>query len=247
MTIALAPPLDAEIGAQLVEAVGTDDFGRLLLSIAGDIAHVDELFGYIVVDGKEPRSIISNSLLAGADERVKSYMHHFYRHDPAVQHMGKIKKGHSFVQRIGLKDIIPYDYREHCFAKPGFSEKLSFGWRGAGYLLVLSFYRIESSDQEVLGKLASLANLTLAIMVKRHAPIDKQSFVDTMERRLQRSFAALTQRERQVCARSIAGHSAKKIGLELGLSAGSVLTYRQRAYQRFDFNRASDFLPALID
>lgn len=247
MTAELATPLDAEIGAKLVEAAGTDEFGKLLLSTAEDIAHVDELFGYIVVDGKEPKSIISNSLLEGEDERVKSYMHQFYRHDPAVQQIGKITEGCSFVQRIGLKDIIPYDYREQCFAKPGFSEKLSFGWRGSGYLLVLSFYRIKSCDQEVLGKLASLANLTLAIMVKRHAPIDKESFVETMERRLRRSFSALTERERQVCARSIAGHSAKRIGFELGVSAGSVLTYRQRAYQKFAFNRASDFLPKLID
>ncbi len=247
MAIELVPPLDAEIGAKLVEAVGTEDFGPLLLSTAQSIAHVDELFGYLVVDQHEPEPLISSSLLKGADERVKRYMSHFYQHDPAVREISATKKGDSFVQRISLNDIIPYDYRDQCFEKPGFSEKLSFGWRADGYLLVLSFYRIKSTDQSALRDLASLANLTLAIMVKRHAPIDREGLVETLERRLVRSFPELTAREREVCARSIAGHSAKKIGTELGVAAGTILTYRQRAYQRFGFTGASDFLPLLID
>lgn len=247
MTLDIVPPLDAEIGAQLVEAVGTREFAPLLLSTAQSIAHVDELFGYIVVDRHEPESLISSSLLEGSAERVKSYMTRYYQHDPAVREISATKRGDSFVQRISLSDIIPYDYQEQCFAKPGFSEKLSFGWRGDGYLLVLSFYRIISSDQNTLRNLASLANLTLAIMVKRHAPIDREGLVKKLERRLERSFPELTRRERETCARSIAGHSAKKIGEDLNVSAGTVLTYRQRAYQRYGFTGASDFLPQLID
>lgn len=230
-----------------MEVVGTEEFGKLLLSAAQSIAQVDELFGYLVVDQQEPEPIVSSSFLPGADERVKSYMHRFYQHDPAIREISRTKRGSSFVQRITLSDIIPYDYRNQCFEKPGFSEKLSFGWRGKGYLLVLSFYRIKSVDQSALRNLASLANLTLAIIVKRHAPIDRNGLMVTLERRLKRSFPELTNREREVCARSIAGHSAKKIGGELGVSAGTVLTYRQRAYQRFDFSKASDFLPKLID
>lgn len=243
----LAPPLDAEIGAKLVEVAGTDDFGSLLLDTAAQIAGVDELFGYLVVDGSEPQPIISRSFLSGAHERVSKYMHHFYQHDPAVREISRTKTGDSFVQRIKLSDIGPYDYREQCFAKPGFTEKMSFGWRGSGYLLVISFYCAGTSDQAALIKLSSLANLTLAIMVKRHAPIDREGFIETIKRRLKRSYPALTPRENEVCARSIAGHSAKHIAMELGVSNGTILTYRQRAYERYEFSKASDFLPAILD
>ena len=246
-TFELPPPLDAEVGAKLIEVSGTEEFGSVLLDTAAQIAGVDEIFGYLVVDGSEPKPIISRSVLAGASERVSKYIHHFYQHDPAVREISRTKTGDSFVQRIKLSDIGPYDYREQCFAKPGFKEKMSFGWRGTGYLLVVSFYCAGTSDLAALTKLSSLANLTLAMMVKRHAPIDRAGFIETIKRRLKRSYPALTLRENEVCARSIAGQSAIQIAAELGLSKGTVLTYRQRAYDRYELNKASDFLPAVLD
>jgi DNA-binding CsgD family transcriptional regulator len=59
-------------------------------------------------------------------------------------------------------------------------------------------------------------------------------------------FPQLSQRERQVCARTLAGWTAKQIGRALGLRTATVLTYRQRAYQRFGFRSASDFLQTLL-
>lgn len=244
---ALVQLLDAEAGARLIEAVGSSSFGAMLLEIAGSISRVDELFGYMVVDGEEPFPIVSASVLDGSDERVELYMKRFYQHDPAVREISQIGRGESFVQRIGLRDIVLPDYRRQCFSAPGFSEKLSFGWRGGGYLLVLSFYRIDNSDDGALAKLANLANLTLATMVRFHAPVNQESVVAVIERRLSRSFPQLPMRERQVCARTLAGQTANTIGAELGLAPGTVLTYRQRAYQRTGFSKAAEFLPLLVN
>jgi DNA-binding CsgD family transcriptional regulator len=44
--------------------------------------------------------------------------------------------------------------------------------------------------------------------------------------------ARLTQRERQVCARAASGMSVEATAVDLGIAKTSVLTYRQRAYQR---------------
>lgn len=239
-------PLDAEAGARLIEAVGSARFGDMLLQIATSICYIDELFGYIVVDGEEPRSIVSSSHLPDVNQRVESYMYRFYQHDPAVREIAKIEKGKSFVQRIALNDIIPYDYRDKCFVQPGFSEKLSFGWRGTGYLLVLSFYRTDNSDEEALSKLASLSNLTLAIMVRHHTPVNHQNIIELLERRIWRSFPELTRREREICARSLAGHKAAEIAAELDIGMGTVLTYRQRAYRRMGYTCVNDFLPMLV-
>ena len=238
-----ALPLDVRASAELIEAAGTSKFARLLLSVA----QVDELFGCLVGGKGEPETLISCSKLAGCNERVKNYIHRFYHHDPAARELSKIGIGDSCVQRIGLGDIIPYDYKDMCFNKPGFVEKLSFGWRGEDYLLFLNFYSHEPSTPTRFHQLASLANLALAIMAKRHAPLDKKKLVSTLERRLARSFPKLTGRERQVCARTVSGQSAKFIGANLGLSAGTVLTYRQRAYQRYGFQSASGFLPLIVN
>ncbi|QTD55847.1 helix-turn-helix transcriptional regulator [Parasphingorhabdus cellanae] len=239
-------PLDAEKGALLIEAVGSENFGPMLLEIASSISNVDELFGYLVKNDGPPEPIVSTSFLGGAEKRVESYLSRHYRHDYALHELSKIGVGQSFAKQIGLANVIPYDYRKKCFDQPGFTEKLSFGWRGKAYMLVLSFYRKDNSDQAALTKLASLANLTLATMVRFHVPARQDDIVATIERRMLRSFPELTTRERQVCARTLAGETASSIAAELGIGSGTVLTYRQRAYQRFAFKSCNDFLPLLI-
>ena len=240
-------PFNAEAGARLVEAVGTPEFGSALLDIARSISTVDELFGYLVEDDGEPRVIVSCGALPGLETRVAEYVHRFYRHDPAVHEIRRIPVGDSFVQRIGLSSIVQHDYRRLCFDAPGFAEKLSFGWRGEGYLLVLSFYRRETSDDAALQRLASLANMTLAVMVRHHAPIKRENIVQLCERRIRRSYPQLSERETQVCARTLAGWTARRIADELGMTSGTVLTYRRRAYQKLGFTQANDFLPELIN
>src|SRR5690606_9191329 len=56
--------------------------------------------------------------------------------------------------------------------------------------------------------------------------------VEELEQRFARRFVLLSPRERQVCARAAAGLGVAETARELGIAETSVLTYRQRAYQR---------------
>jgi DNA-binding CsgD family transcriptional regulator len=60
------------------------------------------------------------------------------------------------------------------------------------------------------------------------------------------AHAVLTGREREVCARTLAGRTAREIGAELGLAVGTVLTYRQRACQKLRVSRSSELLAAVM-
>jgi DNA-binding CsgD family transcriptional regulator len=60
----------------------------------------------------------------------------------------------------------------------------------------------------------------------------QQLTVDQLESRFGARFAGLTMRERQVCARAAIGMTVEATALDLGIAKTSVLTYRQRAYQR---------------
>jgi len=42
------------------------------------------------------------------------------------------------------------------------------------------------------------------------------------------------------------GRTAREIGEELGIGIGTVLTYRQRAYQKLGMSRASNLLSAIM-
>lgn len=240
-------PLDAEAGARLVGAAGADAFGTALLDIARSIAGIDELFAYMVTDDSEPQVLLSKSVLEGVEERVGLYVRRFYHHDPAVQAIRKIAPGDSFVQRIARSNIIPHDYLKHCFTGPGFAEKLSFGWRGDRYLLAISFYGTDSRDGDALGKLANLASMTLAVLVRQYAPIDRSNAVDVIEGRLRRSFPALSGREAQICALTMLGWPSSRIAARLDVSPGTVLTYRQRAYQKTGVSAAAELVAAILN
>lgn len=247
MSIRQLSPLDAEAGARLVGAADADEFAAALLEIARSIAGVDELFGYIVTEDQEPRVLISGSVLPGVAERVRLYVQRFYRHDPAVHAIRRISPGESFVQRISLSNIVQHDYRAHCFTEPGFAEKLSFGWRGERYLIVVSFYGTDASDRDALAKLASLASMTLAVLVRQYAPIDRSNAVDVIQGRLRRAFPALSAREAEVCALTMTGWPSPRIAAELGLSPGTILTYRQRAYQKTGTASAAELVVSILN
>lgn len=234
--------VDPEIGAQLVELAGSPEFGEVLLRHANDLCGAVEAFGYIVPDGKEPTAIVSQSLLRGSTARVSDYIDRYFRMDPAVHEMLDLPKKHGFAQHIEANKIAAHDYRRNCFTEPGFAEKLTFGWRGQTYIIVLSFYMPSSGGAAAQTALSGLANLGLAGMVGRHAPITREDLVETIERRLRRSFPALSAREIQVGARSLAGRTVGEIADELGIGEGSAKTYRYRINAKIGDNARETLL-----
>lgn len=109
--------------------------------------------------------------------------------------------------------------------------------RGADAWRVMNVARHASdgkfSDEE-MDSLISLACLVLPMLPlnrqRRLAPV--QPSVAEMEERFAKQYDCLTARERQVCARAAIGMSVEATALDLGIAKTSVLTYRQRAYQR---------------
>jgi DNA-binding CsgD family transcriptional regulator len=116
-------------------------------------------------------------------------------------------------------------------------ERISIIQRGADAWRVINVARHASdgrfSDREI-GSLIGLACLVLPMLpLSRrgtHAP--RPPTVRELEERFANRCASLTPRERQVCARAAVGMSVEATALELGIGKTSVLTYRQRAYQR---------------
>lgn len=239
------PLLDPDIGAALVEAVGTPVFGTLMLDAARSVAGVDEIFAYHVRDGERPVALSSISERGDHDRRARHYAERFYHHDPVVHARQHTAAGRGFIACVRAAEIVLSDYRAICFEQPRFADKLCFGWRGAGRAIVLSFYR--RRDSEGTAALAALANVGLTALARQAVPASESNLVERLETRIARAFPALTLRERQVAARTIAGWTAERTADALHIRPSSVLTYRQRAYQRLGFSGAADFLPAILD
>lgn len=242
----LPEPVDPNVGAALIEAAGRETFGDVLLAAAQRYDFVEEVFAYrLGADGK-PRVVASSSGLDRSDERAEIFARRFYRDDPARGIWAETPVGAVFARRVHASQILLHDYRAICFDKPAFADKLCFGWRGSEESLFLSMYRRGAAEWQGAARLAALASVALsAIAQKPHQP--EASLADRLERRLARVHPDLRGRELQVCARTLAGCNADEIAAELGIGRATVLTYRQRAYQRYGFSGVSEFLPAIID
>jgi len=238
-----AQMVDPRLGAELIDAAGTPVLPALLLEAAHEIAGVDEIFAYRATADDAPNTLLSVSKLDDAAGRAANYVRGFFRFDP-VTRLRAAGAADTFVVSVSADDLTQARYRALCFDGPRFAEKLCFGWRDGAEALVLSFYRRDAAGLADEAGLTPLANVALSILAKEGRRV--LPLVDRLEHRLAHRFPQLTRREREVSARTIAGWTAEESAADLGIRAGTVLTYRQRAYERLGFCGAHDFLGELL-
>jgi DNA-binding CsgD family transcriptional regulator len=235
--------LDPFLGAALIDAAGGDDFAPLLLDAANGIAGVDEIFAYRATAAGAPDALLSVSKLDDAGTRAQNYVRDFFRFDP-VTRVRTSGRSESFVVSVSASELKQPRYRSLCFDGPRFADKLCFGWRDKANAIVLSFYRSDAGGLAHERGLLPLANLALSILAKQAKTV--LPLVERLEHKLAHHYPELTMRERQVCARTIAGWSAERSAADLGIRPSTVIAYRQRAYQRLGIHSAHAFLEPMI-
>ena len=246
---------DPSMGQSLLDAALSPDFAQTLLGASRGLDQVEEIFAYQVDAAGGVHEVLAAGERRGIAERTGAYARRFHAMDPVLQAQAlRGKRSGGFSQQVRACHLPSGEYRELCFEQPGFVDKLSFSWVDASQrLLILSFYRglhVQSaSPSPQLAALGQLAMVALHARVRESAaPTRPQADAQgLLLARLQRSFPSLTARERLVIARSLLGDSAQDIGTALSISTATVHTYRLRAYARFRFRRAGDFLPGLLN
>lgn len=246
---------DPDAYAQLLGAAGGQAFGASLLSVVNRILPVSEIYGFETDAAHAPRSIVSVGADTEAESRVKAYTSRYHSADP----LGPILRAPGAACTVQLRTVSAAEirdprYRYECYERPRFSGKLSIALANGPGWLVLSLYRPRAHtglSPAVADRLRNLGAMALPLIAKHRAlsdDIEAQpgGFVARLEVRLARAYPRLTVRERQVCARTLAGLTAEACALDLGVSASSVLTYRRRAYERLNVSSANQLLPALL-
>ncbi|SIR18762.1 DNA-binding transcriptional regulator, CsgD family [Paracoccus thiocyanatus] len=234
---------DPDAAADLLGARDNQLFATRLLEIANSTAGIEELFAYRVGDDV-PRILASASRLGDVAERARAYARRFHHSDPVAQARRATRPGNGFACRIPAQAISLGAYRSLCFDRPRFAEKICFGWCRADHALVVTFYQRRDAaepDMAQLGALAQLAMTGLTRLAQSPAPL-----LAEVQDRLAQAYPVLTAREREICARTIAGQTARAIGEELALGVSTVLTYRQRAYQKLGISKSNDLLAAIM-
>jgi DNA-binding CsgD family transcriptional regulator len=194
------------------------------------------LFDAVAPDEDTLRYVHCEPRIAGL---LPAYARHYKRLDPIrALYRRAPRRGEMAMQRVRPVDIGSATFRRRFFDEAGIIERVSIVQRGADRWRGINVARHARhgplSDRE-LDNLAGLARLALP-MLPLAADEPRGCGVPLsaaeLEERFARRCAALTARERQVCARAALGMSVEATALDLGIARSSVLTFRQRAYRR---------------
>jgi DNA-binding CsgD family transcriptional regulator len=223
---------------KLLRALGTSEFGATVrdsvLSVTAGARRV-----YLFEATDRVRSDLQYSFCEPAVvELFPAYRKWYLRQDPiADAYSAAPDYSDVAIQRIRPADIASPAFRRRFFDDAGIVERVSIIQRGTDAWRVINVARHASdgccSDQEI-GSLIGLACLVLPMLpLNRQRRAEPQSLtVAELEQRFANRHPELTARERQVCARAAVGMSVEATALDLKIGKTSVLTYRQRAYQR---------------
>lgn len=220
-----------------------------ILSVSRRLASVDEVFSFHAPAGGAPRILGSASVLGSVEERAGRYAQEFYQDDP-LKSMKRAAAGRRFARHVlSADDIKRSDYREICFDRPKLRQKICFEQSTNDGRVTCNFYLrrpVGAALLQRLEELAAIALPSLSLLAETRAR-ERASLVSRIEVKLENAYRKLSLRERQVCARTIAGWSSDAIAIDLGVGAGSVLTYRRRAYGRYDYSSAGQFLEKIVN
>lgn len=241
-------PVMTSVG--IVEGIGKDCFVERVLCavqpvfrashcVALAIDRMDAApLGFSSVDGEGAR-------FAGAHFIASGY----FRQDNNLRLLGRLAggavPGPSMLSSQSPVDVQNLDHRETCYERLGIVERLSIVVcpRGPARPLFLNLYRTHR-DGAVSGReldsLHALAPL-LARALVRHAELAALP----IRRSISDPFATLSARERAVIDGICAGLSTKEIAQQLDIKVTTVITYRQRAYQRLGIQRRLDLIRLL--
>lgn len=153
-------------------------------------------------------------------------------------------------------------HREQIYAAHSLSERLSIvsaGHGGAGVgsgsgsgsghcgLLAINLYRHRAQPRFDAGELDTVLGFagSLLAVVQRHLELSAERL--PAAQRLQQLCPQLTQREQAVCERLLRGLTFDGVAADLGVSATSVKTYRNRAFARLGIQHRNELFGLVVD
>jgi DNA-binding CsgD family transcriptional regulator len=231
--------------AGLVGCIGTDAFGTQgLLQMNGWLPAAWWAV-YRIFDDAPPTLHALGSV--GVTDRTRQswqvYRDSLYRFDESFQ----AARSHLANNRIALlhrhSSEIPMRHRAEIYSRNGLRERLSIVTERSGTgLLAINLFRHVSqpafSDQEI-DHVRCVSPLVLAC-VERHVDLHRQTQpgAGILER--------LPPRERAVCERLLKGWTHEGIAADLGISAGTVKTYRNRAFDKLGIHHRNELFALAI-
>jgi DNA-binding CsgD family transcriptional regulator len=240
----------------VMKALGTSGYAQSCLSLLQKSLSAEHWALFRFRSGSPLKCLATASIhhKAAALENIDRFVVHCHNVDPSVKAASK-QMSRATLTKLDISDIDDAQYR-NCFELTRVRERLSlFSWIGND-LYQLSAFRGPQSNrftQPEMSFFAALAEILLVIAQKHEVLLDWQRGapchldVKGVERLLKMRSPSLSTRESEVCARAVIGKTIEGTSLDLNIRRTSVITYRQRAYQKLGISRTTELVALLND
>lgn len=249
--------------AGVVASIGEPDFVPTVLRELNRLLPIGWMAVYRLLDDGPPEQYIAGALgvADGTDASWQIYRCGLYRRDRTfLAARDAVTEGDRALMRWDAREI-PFDHRRAIYTRHGLRERVSLiQGDSARSLLAVNFYRGTQQpaflDREIdlLGSVSPI----LVAAVERHlvfrhcacaAGPDADTDSDTAASTDDPApplLASLPRREREVCQRMLRGWTYDGIAADLGISSGTVKTYRDRAFERLGLHYRSELFALVM-
>lgn len=232
--------------APAVQALGHARFGDVLLGAVRESVGAELLSAFCLDDGG-PRYCLARAIdqLGNpfAECAAQHYVDGYWHSDPGLERLREAHDacGGTVLCQQASNEIRHTGYRAFCYEAPRLIDRVSvLGAVGARRMLFSAYRRAARgpfAHDEVL-RFAAHAEMLMSIvgkhveLLEQVRPSTQRDSLAALEGRLASCFAALSLRERQICAGLIVGLSAKEIAQRCGVEVSTVVTYKKRAFEK---------------
>ena len=235
--------------AGVIGSVGDSAFGSAALAKLNEWMPLCWWSVYRLFDDAPPTMHASGSFGVpdGTKDSWRAYRAGLYRRDQTfAAARGQVLEGNAVMTHWDAREI-PTAHRQQIYQRHGLRERLSLvtGDDQAG-LLAVNLYRHDGQpafSDDAIDAVRCLARPLLAC-VSRHLALTMPANATGMTGS---AFHSLTGRELEVCQRLLKGWTHDGIAADLGLSAGTIKTYRDRAFERLGIHHRNELFALAID
>ncbi len=241
--------LQSLVIASCIEALGSGRFFPRFFQLMSQIAVIEQFMVFELdsdADQMRCRLAHNRSNPELGLELARLYAGGQFREDSLLQQLiaEVMNNPGEHACEVLLHRSLPAVYRQTFFNHPALNEKFAIAVRDeeSGNLFYINFYRSAEKGlftQQELERLKQAVPIVSALLIRQ--------LRDNSDLQGQRHLllASLSEREAQVCQMIARAHPVKTIAQTLNLSATSVSTYRQRAYQKLGIRRKTELIALL--
>jgi len=247
--------LPAEGFGKIISSLGTAGYGGACFELLERLLGVEHwaLFQYPCNAAISCLATASRTKAAAARANIDKFVGRCHSFDPSLPVLRRQSHHEPCIVNIDIADIKDREYRE-CFEATNVEERLSYFTRNSYDIYQLSIYRgpgRRAFSQSDMCFFATIGSLIMATALHHEARCRTSASpagpvtLSMIQQRLALLPCALSGRECEVCARAVAGMTIEGTALDLGIRKTSVITYRQRAYQKLGLSSLNELVALL--